>query len=121
MIFAFHGYPRLVHQLTYARRNHDQMHVHSYQENGTTTTPFDMVVLNDLDRFSLAIDVIDATLGGFDVLVLTGGIGEHSPEVRTGLIERLSWLGVGDTTPLLVIAAHEDLQIAGETSQLLDR
>jgi xylulose-5-phosphate/fructose-6-phosphate phosphoketolase len=63
VIFAFHGYPRLVHQLTYARRNHDQMHVHGYLENGTTTTPFDMVMLNDLDRFSLVIDVIDRLPG----------------------------------------------------------
>jgi xylulose-5-phosphate/fructose-6-phosphate phosphoketolase len=59
IIFAFHGYPWLVHRLTYARSNHQQMHVHGYQENGTTTTPFDMVMLNDLDRFSLVIDVID--------------------------------------------------------------
>ena len=63
VIFAFHGYPRLVHQLTYARHNHDQIHVHGYQENGTTTTPFDMVMLNDLDRFRLVIDVIDRVPG----------------------------------------------------------
>ncbi|MDQ3904570.1 MAG: phosphoketolase family protein, partial [Actinomycetota bacterium] len=63
VIFAFHGYPHLVHQLTYARRNHDQIHVHGYQENGTTTTPFDMVMLNDLDRFRLVIDVIDRVPG----------------------------------------------------------
>ncbi|HET9256401.1 MAG TPA: acetate/propionate family kinase [Pseudonocardiaceae bacterium] len=60
-----------------------------------------------------------AAMGGLDVLVLTGGIGEHSQEVRTGLIDRLSWLGLGDTTPLLVVPAREDLQIAAETSQLL--
>jgi xylulose-5-phosphate/fructose-6-phosphate phosphoketolase len=52
-----------VHQLTYARHNHDQIHVHGYQENGTTTTPFDMVMLNDLDRFRLVIDVIDRVSG----------------------------------------------------------
>jgi xylulose-5-phosphate/fructose-6-phosphate phosphoketolase len=63
VIFAFHGYPYLVHRLTYNRRNHDQMHVHGYQENGTTTTPFDMVMLNDLDRFKLVIDVIDRVPG----------------------------------------------------------
>ncbi|MBV8996211.1 MAG: phosphoketolase family protein [Pseudonocardiales bacterium] len=63
VIFAFHGYPRLVHQLTYTRHNHDQIHVHGYQENGTTTTPFDMVMLNDLDRFRLVIDVIDRVPG----------------------------------------------------------
>jgi acetate kinase len=61
-----------------------------------------------------------STMGGLDVLVLTGGIGEHSHEVRIGLIDRLGWLGVGTTIPLLVVAAREDLQIAAETSQLLD-
>ncbi|PRC91052.1 phosphoketolase family protein [Solimicrobium silvestre] len=59
IIFAFHGYPTLIHRLTYRRTNHHQLHVRGYKENGTTTTPFDMVVLNDLDRFHLAIDVID--------------------------------------------------------------
>ena len=65
VIFAFHGYPTLIHRLTYRRTNHRQLHVRGYKENGTTTTPFDMVVLNDLDRFHLAIDVIDrvASLG----------------------------------------------------------
>ena len=59
IIFAFHGYPWLIHRLTYRRTNHAQLHVRGYKEEGTTTTPFDMVVLNDLDRFHLAIDVID--------------------------------------------------------------
>ncbi len=59
IIFAFHGYPWLIHRLTYRRANHSQLHVRGYKENGTTTTPFDMVVLNDLDRFHLVIDVID--------------------------------------------------------------
>jgi xylulose-5-phosphate/fructose-6-phosphate phosphoketolase len=59
VIFAFHGYPWLIHRLTYRRTNHQQLHVRGYKENGTTTTPFDMVVLNDLDRFHLAIDVIN--------------------------------------------------------------
>ena len=59
IIFAFHGYPKLIHHLTYKRTNHDQMHVHGYKEEGTTTTPFDMVVLNDLDRFHLVCDAID--------------------------------------------------------------
>jgi xylulose-5-phosphate/fructose-6-phosphate phosphoketolase len=58
VIFAFHGYPGVIHQLTYRRRNHDNFHVHGYQEEGTTTTPFDMVVLNRLDRYSLAFDAI---------------------------------------------------------------
>jgi xylulose-5-phosphate/fructose-6-phosphate phosphoketolase len=59
VIFAYHGYPWLIHRLTYRRRNHDNLHVRGYIEEGTTTTPFDMVVLNNLDRFHLAMDVID--------------------------------------------------------------
>ena len=59
IIFAFHGYPLLIHRLTYRRTNHHNLHVRGYKEEGTTTTPFDMVVLNDLDRFHLAQDVID--------------------------------------------------------------
>ena len=63
MIFAYHGYPALIHRLTYRRRNHDNLHVHGYKEEGTTTTPFDMVMLNDLDRFHLVIDVLDRVPG----------------------------------------------------------
>lgn len=59
IIFAFHGYPWLIHRLTYRRNNHRNLHVRGYKEEGTTTTPFDMVVLNDLDRFHLVMDVID--------------------------------------------------------------
>jgi xylulose-5-phosphate/fructose-6-phosphate phosphoketolase len=59
VIFAFHGYPTLIHKLTYRRRNHANIHVRGYKEEGTTTTPFDMVVLNDLDRFRLALDAIE--------------------------------------------------------------
>ena len=59
VIFAYHGYPYLIHRLTYRRANHDNIHVRGYKEEGTTTTPFDMTVLNDLDRFHLFIDVID--------------------------------------------------------------
>jgi xylulose-5-phosphate/fructose-6-phosphate phosphoketolase len=59
IIFAYHGYPWLIHRLTYRRTNHGNLHVRGYKEEGTTTTPFDMVVLNDLDRFHLAADVID--------------------------------------------------------------
>ncbi|HXU82675.1 MAG TPA: phosphoketolase family protein, partial [Polyangia bacterium] len=59
VIFAFHGYPWLIHRLTYRRANHANIHVRGYKEEGTTTTPFDMTVLNDLDRFHLAGDVID--------------------------------------------------------------
>jgi xylulose-5-phosphate/fructose-6-phosphate phosphoketolase len=59
VIFAFHGYPWLVHRLTYRRTNHSELHVRGYKERGTTTTPFDMVMLNDLDRYHLVMDVID--------------------------------------------------------------
>jgi xylulose-5-phosphate/fructose-6-phosphate phosphoketolase len=59
IIFAYHGYPLLIHRLTYRRTNHLNLHVRGYKEEGTTTTPFDMVVLNDLDRFHLVADVID--------------------------------------------------------------
>jgi xylulose-5-phosphate/fructose-6-phosphate phosphoketolase len=59
IVFAYHGYPWLIHRLTYRRTNHDNLHVRGYKEEGTVTTPFDMVMRNDLDRFHLAIDVID--------------------------------------------------------------
>ena len=63
IIFAYHGYPWLIHRLTYRRRGHDNIHVRGYKEEGTTTTPFDMCVLNDLDRFHLVDDVIDRVPG----------------------------------------------------------
>jgi xylulose-5-phosphate/fructose-6-phosphate phosphoketolase len=63
VIFAWHGYPSLIHQLTYRRTNHHNIHVRGYKEEGTTTTPFDMVMMNDLDRYHLVIDVIDRTPG----------------------------------------------------------
>ena len=63
VIFAYHGYPWLIHRLTYARSNHASFHVRGYLEEGTTTTPFDMVMLNGLDRFHLVMDVIDRTPG----------------------------------------------------------
>jgi xylulose-5-phosphate/fructose-6-phosphate phosphoketolase len=63
IVFAYHGYPWLIHRLTYRRTNHENLHVRGYKEEGTTTTPFDMVMLNDLDRFHLVIDVIDRVPG----------------------------------------------------------
>jgi xylulose-5-phosphate/fructose-6-phosphate phosphoketolase len=63
VIFAYHGYPWLIHRLTYRRTNHHNLHVRGYKEEGTTTTPFDMVMLNDMDRFHLVIDVIDRVPG----------------------------------------------------------
>jgi xylulose-5-phosphate/fructose-6-phosphate phosphoketolase len=62
-IFAYHGYPWLIHRLTYRRANHDDLHVRGYKEEGTTTTPFDMVMMNDMDRFHLVVDVIDRVPG----------------------------------------------------------
>jgi xylulose-5-phosphate/fructose-6-phosphate phosphoketolase len=72
VIFAHHGYPWLIHRLTYRRANHHNIHVRGYKEEGTTTTPFDMAMLNDLDRFHLAIDVIDRV----------PGLAEHAAHVR---------------------------------------
>jgi xylulose-5-phosphate/fructose-6-phosphate phosphoketolase len=63
VVFAYHGYPTLIHRLTYRRTNHANLHVRGYKEEGTTTTPFDMVMLNDLDRFHLVMDVIDRVPG----------------------------------------------------------
>jgi xylulose-5-phosphate/fructose-6-phosphate phosphoketolase len=63
VIFAFHGYPWLIHRLTYRRPGHGHLHVRGYKEEGTTTTPFDMVMLNDLDRYHLVMDVIDRVPG----------------------------------------------------------
>ncbi|HVU79149.1 MAG TPA: phosphoketolase family protein [Gaiellaceae bacterium] len=63
VVFAYHGYPWLIHRLAYRRANHANLHVRGYKEEGTTTTPFDMVMLNDLDRFHLVIDVIDRVPG----------------------------------------------------------
>jgi xylulose-5-phosphate/fructose-6-phosphate phosphoketolase len=63
IIFAYHGYPGLIHRLAYRRHGHVNLHVRGYKEEGTTTTPFDMVMLNDLDRFHLVMDVIDRVPG----------------------------------------------------------
>jgi xylulose-5-phosphate/fructose-6-phosphate phosphoketolase len=59
IVFAYHGYPTLIHRLAYRRANHANLHVRGFKEEGTTSTPFDMVVMNDLDRFHLVADVID--------------------------------------------------------------
>jgi xylulose-5-phosphate/fructose-6-phosphate phosphoketolase len=81
VIFAYHGYPFLIHRLTYRRSNHANFHVRGYKEEGTTTTPFDMVVRNDLDRFHLAMDVIDRVPG-------LSGIAAHAKQAfRDKLIE----------------------------------
>jgi xylulose-5-phosphate/fructose-6-phosphate phosphoketolase len=77
VIFAYHGYPSLIHQLTYKRACHDDFHVHGFKEEGTTTTPFDMVMLNDLDRYRLVVSVIDRVPGALD----------RAADVRTRMIE----------------------------------
>jgi xylulose-5-phosphate/fructose-6-phosphate phosphoketolase len=79
IVFAFHGYPWLIHRLTYRRTNHANLHVRGYKEEGTTTTPFDMCVLNDLDRFHLAADVVDRV----------PHLGAHAGYVKQALHERL--------------------------------
>jgi len=81
VVFAFHGYPWLIHRLTYRRTNHHNIHVRGYKEEGTTTTPFDMAVLNDLDRFHLAGDVIDR------VPRLAGIAGHVKQRLRDKLVE----------------------------------
>src|SRR5215212_5023056 len=72
VVFAYHGYPWLIHRLTYRRANHANFHVRGYKEEGTTTTPFDICVMNRIDRFDLAIDVIDRV----------PGLGERAAELR---------------------------------------
>jgi xylulose-5-phosphate/fructose-6-phosphate phosphoketolase len=78
IIFAYHGYPWLIHRLAYRRPNHDSLHVRGYKEEGTTTTPFDMVMLNDLDRFHLVIDVIDRV----------PGLADRAGHVRQAMVDR---------------------------------
>jgi xylulose-5-phosphate/fructose-6-phosphate phosphoketolase len=87
ILFAYHGYPWLIHRLTYRRANHRNLHVRGYKEEGTTTTPFDMVVLNDLDRFHLAADVIDrvpglATAGAHAKQALRDRRADHRDYIR---------------------------------------
>ena len=78
VIFAYHGYPWLIHRLTYRRTNHANLHVRGYKEEGTTTTPFDMVMMNDLDRFHLVIDVIDRV----------PGLGQRAAALRQRMVDR---------------------------------
>ena len=87
VIFAYHGYPWLIHRLTYRRNNHDNLHVRGYKEEGTTTTPFDMTVLNDLDRFHLASDVVDRVprlqrMGGHFKQFVRNKLVEHKQYIR---------------------------------------
>jgi xylulose-5-phosphate/fructose-6-phosphate phosphoketolase len=82
IVFAYHGYPWLIHRLTYRRANHGNLHVRGYKEEGTTTTPFDMVMLNDLDRFHLAMDVIDRVPG---LATEAAGLRQHLSDERLRL------------------------------------
>jgi xylulose-5-phosphate/fructose-6-phosphate phosphoketolase len=87
VVFAFHGYPALVHKLTYRRRNHDNIHVRGYKEEGTTTTPFDMVVLNNLDRFQLALDAIRR------IPRLAGEVGKAEQRYRAAMQRHRLYIG----------------------------
>jgi len=87
VIFAYHGYPWLVHRLTYRRNNHNNIHVRGYKEEGTTTTPFDMTVLNDIDRFHLAADVVDrvprlSRIGAHFMQFVRNKLVEHKQYIR---------------------------------------
>ncbi len=86
VIFAFHGYPWLIHRLTYRRHFHEQLHVRGYKEEGTTTTPFDMVVRNDLDRFHLAMDVADR------VPILKDRAGHIHQQMHDKLVEHREYI-----------------------------
>jgi xylulose-5-phosphate/fructose-6-phosphate phosphoketolase len=86
IIFAFHGYPWLIHRLTYRRTNHHNIHVRGYKEEGTITTPFDMTVLNELDRFHLVMDTIDR-------LPQTGNKGTYlKQQLKDKLIEHKQYI-----------------------------
>ncbi len=94
VIFAYHGYPSLIHRLTYRRANHANMHVHGYKEEGTTTTPFDMTVLNELDRYHLAGDAVDR-------VPRLQPLNAHFKQfLRNRLVEHRQYIGVhGDDMP----------------------
>ena len=94
VIFAYHGYPWLIHRLTYRRANHHHLHVRGYMEEGTTTTPFDLVMLNDLDRFHLVIDVIDRVPG---LATRAAVVRQHMVDER--LRHRAYTRAVGDDPP----------------------
>jgi xylulose-5-phosphate/fructose-6-phosphate phosphoketolase len=96
VIFAFHGYPTRVHRLTYRRTNHRNIHVRGYKEIGTTTTPFDMVVLNDLDRFHLVEDVVDS------LPQLGARVAYFKQAIHERIIEHKEYIArVGDDLPAI--------------------
>jgi xylulose-5-phosphate/fructose-6-phosphate phosphoketolase len=94
VIFAYHGYPWLIHRLTYRRANHHNIHVRGYKEEGTTTTPFDMVMLNDLDRYHLVMDVIDRVP---DLAERAAGLRQEMSDAR--LRARAYTREIGDDLP----------------------
>ncbi len=86
VIFAYHGYPSLIHRLTYRRMNHNNIHVHGYREEGTTTTPFDMCVVNELDRFHLALSAINR-------VPKASAVGAHAKQwLRDKLVEHKEYV-----------------------------
>ena len=103
VIFAYHGYPALIHRLTYKRTNHDNMHVRGFQEEGTTTTPFDMVVRNHLDRFHLVADVID--FGRHSVPRQSMLAGHSGQAGRTQTLYRRAWRRPARSTRLALARA----------------
>ena len=133
VVFAYHGYPWLIHRLTYRRANHDNLHVRGYKEEGTTTTPFDMVMLNDLDRFHLVIDVIDRVpaLGEraahlrqemedarLRARAYTREHGEDDPEIRdwtwpSSAVSSILVVNAGSTSLKLSIVDGDDAVAAG--------
>ncbi|MEO8216904.1 MAG: phosphoketolase family protein [Acidobacteriota bacterium] len=96
IIFAFHGYPWLIHRLAYRRTNHRNLHVRGYKEEGTTTTPFDMAVLNEIDRFHLVMDVIDRVPG------MGSRLSHVKQEMQDLLVEHRQWICEhGDDLPAI--------------------
>jgi xylulose-5-phosphate/fructose-6-phosphate phosphoketolase len=124
IVFAYHGYPWLIHRLTYRRSNHDNLHVRGYKEEGTTTTPFDMCVLNQIDRYSLAIDAIDRVpqLGSSAAHTrqeLINKIIEHKQHIRRygedmPEIAGWVWQSSADEEPTVASAGPGTLATAGD-------
>jgi xylulose-5-phosphate/fructose-6-phosphate phosphoketolase len=111
VVFAFHGYPWLIHRLTYRRTNHENFHVRGYREEGTTTTPFDMCVLNGLDRFSLVGEVIDR------VPSLASRAGYAKQAIRDALVDHRQYINRhGEDDPRIL-----NWRWGGQTSQTSQR
>jgi len=108
VVFAFHGYPWLIHRLTYRRTNHGNIHVRGYKEEGTTTTPFDMVVLNEMDRFHLVQDVLDR-------LPQLGSSAAYAKQaIRNALIEHRHYINErGEDHPVVLGWRWGDKNVSG--------